>query len=145
MPVCQKDSSDMKRSSKTGGKTAVKRSLGKTVADRLGEFADALESDKPLSSKFTCRKVVLNLVPMPYDPALVKTTRALLGVSQSIFAQFLGVSVDAVQAWERGANTPSDMACRFMDEIRHNPTYWRKRLMDSVSQKIGTPAGARMK
>ena len=118
----------------------MKRSLGKIVADRLNEFAEALESGKPLSAKFTCRKVVLNLLPVPYAPALVKKTRAILSVSQSIFAQFLGVSIDAVQAWESGGNTPSDMACRFMDEIRHDPKYWRKRLMASLSQKIEDPA-----
>jgi putative transcriptional regulator len=143
--VCRQDTSDnndlMPRNTQMmEGKKAMKRSLGKTVADRLNEFAEALESGKPLSAKFTCRKVVLNLLPMPYSPAIVKKTRAILGASQSIFAQFLGVSVDTVQAWERGANSPSDMACRFMDEIRHNPTYWRKRLMDSVSQKIEEPA-----
>ena len=63
-------------------------------------------------------------------------------VSQRIFAQFLGVSVDAVQSWEGGVNTPSDMACRFMDEIRFNPEYWRKRLMESMSQKVQDPVGA---
>jgi DNA-binding transcriptional regulator YiaG len=117
----------------------MKRSLGKLLGDRLTEFADALESGEPLSAKFTCRTVVLNLVPMQYDPGLVKKTRALLSVSQNIFAQFLGASVDAVQAWESGRYTPPDMACRFMDEIRHNPEYWRRRLMESISQKMNEP------
>ena len=67
--------------------------------------------------------MVLDLLPMPYGPALVKRTRAILSVSQGIFAQFLGVSVNTVQAWERGINVPKDVACRFMDEIRHNPDY----------------------
>lgn len=117
----------------------MSKSLGKIIADRLGEFADTLESGKPLSAKFTCRKVVLDLCPMAYDPKLVKQTRAILSVSQSIFAQFLGVSVDTVQAWESGVNAPKDMACRFMDEIRHDPGYWRRRLMDSISQKVEPP------
>ncbi len=118
-----------------------KRSLGETIGDRLNEFADALESGEDLSAKFTCRKVVLNLAAQPYDPSLVKRTRAILSVSQGIFAQFLGVSVDTVQSWESGINTPSDMACRFMDEIRHNPRYWRERLMASVSQRVEQPTG----
>ena len=118
------------------------RSLGKVIGERLTEFAEALENGESLSAKFTCRKVVLDLLPMSYDPALVKKTRAILSVSQSIFAQFIGVSIDTVQAWESGVNVPKDMACRFMDEIRHNPTYWRKRLMDSISQKVEAPAGA---
>lgn len=113
----------------------MKRSLGQIVGDRLNEFADSLESGEDISVKFTCRKVTLKLDPQPYSPRLVKRTRAILSVSQGIFAKFLGVTVDAVQSWESGRNTPSDMACRFMDEIRHNPKYWRKRLMDSVAQK----------
>lgn len=120
----------------------MKRSVGQIVADRLSEFADDLEAGGDIARKYTCRKVVLNLAPQPYDPALVKATRKILSVSQSIFAQFLGVSVDAVQSWEGGVNTPSDMACRFMDEIRHDPEYWRNRLMDSVSQKTEEPTGA---
>ena len=35
-------------------------------------------------------------------------------------------------AWEQGAKNPSDMACRFMDEIRHNPRYWQERLRESA-------------
>lgn len=121
----------------------MKASLGKTIANRLEEFANALEAGQDISARFTCRKIVLNLAPQEYQPSLVKKTRAILSVSQSIFAQFLGVSVDAVQSWETGVNTPSDMACRFMDEIRHNPGYWRKRLMESISPKCGEPAGAK--
>jgi putative transcriptional regulator len=114
----------------------MKRSIGRIVGDRLTEFADALETGGDVCAKFTCRKVVLNLAPQTYHPALVKKTRAVLSVSQGIFAQFLGVSVDAVQSWEGGVNAPSDIACRFMDEIRHNPKYWRNRLMESISQKV---------
>lgn len=106
------------------------------MVDRLTEFADVLERGEDVAAKFTCRKVTLNLVPQPYDSALVKQTRGVLSVSQNIFAQFLGVSVDAVQSWESGVNTPSEMACRFMDEIRHDPRYWQKRLLQSISQKV---------
>jgi putative transcriptional regulator len=114
----------------------MKPSIGKIIGDRLNEFADALEAGENISAKFTCRKVVLKLEPAPYDPALVKKTRAILRASQGIFAKFLGVSVDTVQSWESGVNDPSDIACRFMDEIRHDPRYWRKRFGELVSQKV---------
>jgi putative transcriptional regulator len=113
----------------------MKQSFGQTIATRLNEFADALESGKDVSAKFTCRKVTLQLEPQPYNPTLVRKTRAVLSVSQSIFAKFLGVSVDTVQAWESGVNTPSDIACRFMDEIRSAPNHWRKRLRELIAQK----------
>ena len=114
----------------------MKDSLGRTIAARLNEFADALESGEDLSAKFTCRKVTLRLEPQPYRPALVKKTRAILSVSHGIFAKFLGVTVDAVQSWEQGRQEPSDMACRFMVEIRANPPHWRKRLRQLVAQKV---------
>ena len=120
----------------------MKRSMGKIIGDRLTEFADALESGENIPAKFTCRKVVVNLVPQAYQPSLVKRTRTILSVSQGIFAQFLGVSVDAVQSWETGINPPSDLACRFMDEIRHDPKYWRKRLLESITQRVEDPARA---
>lgn len=120
----------------------MKRTLGKIIGERLTQFADALESGEDVSARFTCRKVVLKLEPQEYDPALVKATRAILSVSQGIFAQFLGVSVDTVQAWESGVNSPSEIASRFMDEIRHNPKYWRKRLLEAMSQKTEETAGA---
>jgi DNA-binding transcriptional regulator YiaG len=61
---------------------------------------------------------------------LVKKTRDLLGTSQEIFARFLGVSASAVQDWEQGAKPPAGSARRLMDEIRANPEYWRRRLVE---------------
>jgi len=37
-----------------------------------------------------------------------------------------------VRAWEQGENIPIDIAKRFMDEIRHDPDYWRARLREIV-------------
>lgn len=85
--------------------------------------------------RFTCRTFVLDLEPASYNPNDVKSTRKLLSASQGMFAKFLGVSIKTVRAWEQGTNTPSDMACRFMDEIRRNPDYWRSRLRESVRVK----------
>lgn len=114
-----------------------KRSIGKTIADRLSEFAAALEANSGDAKQFTSRQVTLRLEPASYSPALVKETRAILNASQAIFAKFLGVSVDAVQAWETGVNSPSDIAARFMDEIRANPEFWRQRFASLIVHKVG--------
>lgn len=114
----------------------AKPTIGRRIVSRMTEFADALEADGELFLKFTCRKIVLKLEPADYNPVLVKRTRAILRASQALFAKFIGVSVGAVQSWERGTNEPSEMACRFMDEIRHNPTYWRQRFCELVSPKL---------
>jgi hypothetical protein len=64
-----------------------------------------------------------------------RARRKLLGVSQAVFAKFLGVGIKTVCSWEQGKNRPSDMASRFLDEIGHNRAYWRKRLRESIRVK----------
>ncbi|MGO8748358.1 MAG: helix-turn-helix domain-containing protein [Thermoguttaceae bacterium] len=94
-----------------------------------------------MSQRFTCRRIELRLEPQPYSPELVKATRNALGVSQALFAKFLGASVKTVSAWERGAKVPRDVACRFMDEIRRDPKYWQGRLRElAVVKGGGEPA-----
>jgi putative transcriptional regulator len=103
---------------------------GKKVVDRLKQFSDALEANENVADRFTCRKIKLNLEPKTYSAELVKSTRQILGASQAIFAQFLGASSSAVQDWEQGRKTPSNIACRIMDEIRRDPDYWINRLQE---------------
>lgn len=113
----------------------MKASVADRILGRLKGFTKALESGETIQDRFTCHKVVLDLKPQPYDPAKVKATRKLLRASQAVFAKFLGVSIRTVHSWEQGINAPSDMACRFMDEIRCNPEYWRKRLQEVTIAK----------
>jgi len=113
----------MKKLKKTG-------TVASEIIEGLREFAETLEGKESLPKKFNCRLVELDLRPTTYDPEQIKRIRELLQASQKVFAQFLGVSVKAVSSWEQGVNRPSDMACRFMDEIRANPSYWMKRLRD---------------
>ena len=58
----------------------------------------------------------------------IKTTRKLLGISQSVFSELLGVSTSTVQDWEQGRRIPSNIACRFIEEIMYDIAYWRNRL-----------------
>lgn len=113
----------------------MKASVGHEIVTRLEDFAEALGGDRPISDRFTCRRVVLDLNPTPYDPALVRSTREILSASQAMFAKFLGVKTKTVQHWEQGLSAPSDMACRFMDEIRQNPSYWLKRFKGALISK----------
>jgi putative transcriptional regulator len=111
----------------------------KIVTDRivsgLSELAAALAKNEKISAQFRCRKVVLDLHPMPYSPKAVKAARKLLGASQTMFAQFLGVKTTTVQSWEQGRQSPSDMACRFLDEIQLKPDYFRERFRSSIKVK----------
>lgn len=112
-------------------------SIGSSLVARLGRVAAAVESGEDITKRFTCRTVRLQLSPPSYSPKQVKQTRQKLGASQAIFAEFLGVSVSAVQDWEQGLKPPHGAACRLMDEIRRDPAYWIQRL-----QELATPVGA---
>ena len=71
-------------------------------------------------------------------PKRVRRVRALPGLSQSLFAQFLGVSPATVQAWEQGVKVPAKMACRFMDEILRDPQQWQQRVRQCMAAKTVT-------
>jgi DNA-binding transcriptional regulator YiaG len=112
-------------------------SVERDLVEGLEQFLVDLKNDAPIEKKYTCRRVVLDLEPEPYSAENVKATRKMLNASQELFAQFLGVSVKAVRKWEAG-RAPSDMACRFMDEIRRAPDYWRARLRESLREVRAT-------
>lgn len=112
-----------------------KPSVGARIVQGLQEFVDALQKKEPIHKKFTCRTIVLDLKPSSYNSVRIKQTRNLLGVSQTLFAKFLGVSPSTVRSWEHGDNTPSEMACRFMDEIRRDPQHWLDRLRKAAKVK----------
>ena len=125
------------RESKDVDKTkAQKGTFGSEIIESLGEFTEALEQGK-VGARLTCRKIRLKLVPMQYDRLKVKKTRRILGLSQTLFARFLGVSPKTVRAWEQGVNTPPPIACRFMDEIRGNPKYWQERVQEEIESEDG--------
>lgn len=111
--------------------------VGSKITRRLKGFVEAVENGDDPTQRFTCRTIRLQLEPQQYNPELVKQTRQILGASQAIFAQFLGVSASAVQDWEQGEKPPKGSACRLMDEIRRDPEYWLKRLKD-----LSTPISA---
>jgi DNA-binding transcriptional regulator YiaG len=116
----------------------VKASVADRVLQRLQVFTKALEGDEKITDRFTCRQIELDLKPTHYTPDMVRAAREALGVSQAVFAKFLGVSLKTVCAWEQGTNPPKDIACRFMDEIRAKPLFWRKRLKEAMRVKGST-------
>jgi DNA-binding transcriptional regulator YiaG len=119
----------MSKSAKT---TKRRPSVAERMVQRLQDFTEALESGADISERFTCR-TVRRAVPLTvYHARLVRETRDLLAASQTVFARFLGVSAQTVRAWEQGVNTPSPLASRFLDEIRHDPSYWRARLRETL-------------
>ena len=49
-----------------------------------------------------------------YNNDEIRKIRAKTGMTQAIFAAYMGVSKKTVEAWERGINKPTGPACRLL-------------------------------
>jgi putative transcriptional regulator len=101
-----------------------KPTAGARIISALREILDAQESGEPFRGmKVTVRDVEV-IRPTAYDARAVLETRKKLGVSQSVFAQLVGVSVMLAQSWEQGKRSPDGAARRLLDEINRNPRHF---------------------
>ena len=119
-------------SKKKGKKTM---SIGQQIVRDLKKLNRVIASGDSVCDHFTCNRVVLNLQPRVYTPEMVKALRKSLGMSQAIFAQFIGVAPNTLRAWEQGQNPVPGMACRFFDELKEAPEHFRKRIREASSDK----------
>jgi putative transcriptional regulator len=101
---------------------------GAKIVAALERFRDAIKAGAPIEQRYTVHRVKLDLTPRTFGPDEVKGIRAMMGVSQPIIGQFLGVDVKTVPSWEQGRRIPSGMACRFLEEIQTSPEHWQRRL-----------------
>ncbi len=59
------------------------------------------------------------LTPPPtYSPEKIREIRESYGVSQSVFAALLNVSVSTIQKWEQGRKAPSAPAYKLLDIVK---------------------------
>jgi DNA-binding transcriptional regulator YiaG len=98
--------------------------VDREVIEALNGFRDALRDRIPLETKYTIRQVSAVEPPPPITPADVRAIRESLGLSQPVFAAFLGTSPSTVRSWEQGQKRPSPMARRFLGLIAADPSYW---------------------
>lgn len=69
----------------------------------------------------------LTIQPLPhYDASEIKRIRLNAGMTQGVFAAFMGVSVKTVEAWEAGKNRPIGSACRLLDLTKADPAFPEK-------------------
>lgn len=61
-----------------------------------------------------------------YDASEIKTIRVNAGMTQAVFAEFMGVSVKTVEAWEAGRNRPIGSACRLLYLTKADPAFLQK-------------------
>lgn len=84
----------------------IKTGLSEAIAFSRGELPATI-------TRITTR---FSHVPR-WTPQEIKNIRLSNHMTQRLFAQFMGVSVKTVEAWESGKNTPSGSASRLMQVI----------------------------
>jgi putative transcriptional regulator len=95
--------------------TASKRKAKSAAMDSIHEAVSDLY-EIGLVTKVTMREFDRAcLQPVPEYKAIdVKRIREKAHVSQAVFAEFMNVSVSAVQKWEAGDNTPHGPAAKLL-------------------------------
>lgn len=72
--------------------------------------------------KIKARSNVISIEPIQkFDAVEIKEIRTQLGMTQCLFAGFMGVSTKTVEAWEAGINVPSGPASRILAMVKNDP------------------------
>jgi DNA-binding transcriptional regulator YiaG len=113
--------------------------LAREMVENLHALCDAVEAGVPMERVATVRTYQIDVTLPTLGPGEVRSIRESLGLSQSLFADFLGVAPATVRSWEQGQREPSALARRFLSEIRDDPAHWRARLARraTLKEKIG--------
>jgi DNA-binding transcriptional regulator YiaG len=138
-----KRSGDRRRRSAKRAPSSALAKLSPAGAKIVGAFEEAIalmRTGDPLERHFTVRTYKAEFTPRDYGPDDVRRVRGLLGMSQVLFAGFLGVDANTVRSWEQGTRPPSAIARRFMDEIEGDPEHWRQRIVQNAIRVESKPA-----
>lgn len=66
------------------------------------------------------KKTVYEIQPVKkYDSSQIKQIRVSVGMTQALFADYMGVSAKTVEAWEKGTNRPTGTACRLISMLEN--------------------------
>lgn len=82
-------------------------------------LTEAIEDVQSKEKKLKRR--VVTIVPVKeYEADEIKAIRKSTGLSQKLFAGYMGVSDKTVEAWETGKNRPSGTASRLLSMMEMN-------------------------
>ena len=117
------------RSSKNAPET---QTIGESIIADMIQLRDALASGTLSAQTGSARRWQVDAGPETFSAEEILAIRNLTGASQPLFGRFLGVKAGTLRSWELGRIKPSKPAVRLLDEIRRNPDYFRRRLMEMV-------------
>lgn len=123
----------------TAGQTPALSKAGERIVAAFEEAIDVMRSGGPGPPKMTARAYQAIFAPAAYGPDDVRRVRGVLGMSQAVFARFLGVDANTVRSWEQGTRPASGIARRFMGEIESDPGYWKRRVGLAISASDEEP------
>ena len=84
----------------------------------------AIEYEK---GNLKAKKTTLSITPIDtFTPQEIKEIRNNTGLTQNLFAKYMGVSVKTVESWESGRNHPEGAACRLLSLTRNDPNFTLK-------------------
>ena len=87
---------------------------------KLG-LEQAIEYEK---GNIKAKSTTLSVAPLDtFTSAEIKEIRTSTGLTQKMFAKYMGVSVKTVEAWEAGRNHPEGAACRLLTITRAHPDF----------------------
>ncbi len=87
---------------------------------KLG-LEQAIEYEK---GNLKARTKKLSITPLDtFSSDEIKAIRNQTGLTQNMFAKFMGVSVKTVEAWEAGRNQPDGAARRLLAMTKENPNF----------------------
>ncbi len=79
------------------------------------------------SEKKVLKRNTVSIIPLKvYSSDEIKRIRMSIGMSQSTFAGYMGVSGKTVEAWESGKNHPSGTACRLLNLMEMDKEFTEK-------------------
>ena len=95
-------------------------SLFDDIKTGLGQAIDYEKGN--LKAKTTT--ISLSVEPIEFfKPEEIRSIRLETGMTQNLFAKYMGVSVKTVEAWAAGRNHPEGAACRLLYMTRNDPTF----------------------
>lgn len=88
-------------------------SMGNVYDSIMAGLTEAVEDAKSKDKKL--KRCVVSVVPVKmYKAKEIQDIRKKTGLSQKLFASYMGVSLKTVEAWEAGTNHPSGAASRIL-------------------------------
>lgn len=93
--------------------------MSKVFNSIMTGLTEAVEDAKSKDKKLN-RRVVSVLPVKKYQASEIQQIRKSTGMSQKVFASYMGVSSKTVEAWESGTNYPSGTASRLLNMMEMN-------------------------